>query len=171
MKCPLLLTLKKLVAFDSLAISRRALSWQCLQLVNWAYFIQPRVASASSLFPVFARKIYVDPQPSLVHILATYVCTYKSIYYYFFLILGLSKRYTSYTMLVLGRLLIGVNAGINAGLVPMYLSEISPLHLRGMVKNNNTQRRAACPTMLVFPTTRYALNMPYTHMGNHRLLD
>lgn len=41
-------------------------------------------------------------------------------------------------MLIAGRLFIGVNAGINAGLIPMYLSEISPTNLRGMVINRPT---------------------------------
>ena len=39
-------------------------------------------------------------------------------------------------MLIIGRLFIGVNAGLNAGLIPMYLSEISPTNLRGMVNAN-----------------------------------
>ncbi|EFA04079.1 facilitated glucose transporter protein 1 [Tribolium castaneum] len=37
----------------------------------------------------------------------------------------------SYAMMILGRLVIGVNCGFNAGLCPMYLTEISPVELRG----------------------------------------
>merc|ERR1711953_1483896 len=43
------------------------------------------------------------------------------------LLMGLAKTAGSFHMLILGRLIIG----INAGLAPMYLSEISPTSLRG----------------------------------------
>ncbi|KAF8787868.1 Glucose transporter type 1 like protein [Argiope bruennichi] len=42
-----------------------------------------------------------------------------------------SKACGSYEMLILGRLAIGFNCGLNTALVPMYLSEISPVTLRG----------------------------------------
>lgn len=46
---------------------------------------------------------------------------------------GAAKSAGSYEMLIVGRFLIGINCGLNAGLVPMYLAEISPLNLRGSV--------------------------------------
>ncbi|XP_019870796.2 glucose transporter type 1 isoform X1 [Aethina tumida] len=42
-----------------------------------------------------------------------------------------TKIANSYEMLFFGRFIIGVNCGLNTSLVPMYISEISPLNLRG----------------------------------------
>ncbi|XP_046391073.1 glucose transporter type 1 isoform X8 [Ischnura elegans] len=46
-------------------------------------------------------------------------------------LMGFTKIAHSYEVLFLGRFLIGVNCGLNTSLVPMYISEIAPLNLRG----------------------------------------
>ncbi|CAG0913906.1 unnamed protein product [Notodromas monacha] len=48
-------------------------------------------------------------------------------------LLGFSKMAGSYEMIIAGRFFIGLNSGINAGIAPMYLTEVSPTHLRGAV--------------------------------------
>ncbi|OQR71048.1 solute carrier family 2, partial [Tropilaelaps mercedesae] len=48
-------------------------------------------------------------------------------------LMGFSKRCRSYEMIIMGRFFVGVNNGLNAGLGPLYLNEISPTHMRGAV--------------------------------------
>jgi len=38
-----------------------------------------------------------------------------------------------YYLMTAGRLIIGFNAGLNSGLVPIYLTEVSPINMRGML--------------------------------------
>ncbi|XP_073420168.1 solute carrier family 2, facilitated glucose transporter member 4 isoform X1 [Dendrobates tinctorius] len=46
-------------------------------------------------------------------------------------LMGLSQLCRSYEMMIAGRFLIGAFSGLASGLVPMYVGEISPTHLRG----------------------------------------
>lgn len=46
-------------------------------------------------------------------------------------LMGLSKACTSYELMIVGRLVIGLFCGLCTGLTPMYVGEISPTALRG----------------------------------------
>ena len=54
---------------------------------------------------------------------------------------GFSPMAGSYEMLIAGRFFCGINCGLNAGLAPMFLTEISPIHLRGAVSQLVKHRR------------------------------
>eukprot|EP00061_Rhincodon_typus_P000952 g13268.t1 len=46
-------------------------------------------------------------------------------------LMGFSKLASSFEMIILGRLIIGIYCGLATGFVPMYVGEISPTNLRG----------------------------------------
>lgn len=52
-------------------------------------------------------------------------------------LMGFSKLASSYEMLIIGRFVIGLNNGINMGIAPMYLTEISPVKYRGILGTLN----------------------------------
>uniref|UniRef100_G3P384 Solute carrier family 2, facilitated glucose transporter member 5 n=1 Tax=Gasterosteus aculeatus aculeatus TaxID=481459 RepID=G3P384_GASAC len=54
------------------------------------------------------------------------------------LLLTLGERAKSFEMLIIGRLVIGVNAGIALSALPMYLGEITPRHVRGSIGQFNS---------------------------------
>ncbi|XP_056292928.1 solute carrier family 2, facilitated glucose transporter member 9 isoform X2 [Pseudoliparis swirei] len=54
------------------------------------------------------------------------------------LLLTLGETAQSYEMLVIGRLVIGVNSGIALSVLPMYLGEITPRHIRGSIGQFNS---------------------------------
>lgn len=60
--------------------------------------------------------------------------------------------YSSYELIIAGRFLIGINSGLNAGLAPMYLAEISPMNLRGSVSTYNRIVLKSNQSVLVLPT-------------------
>lgn len=48
-----------------------------------------------------------------------------------------SKMAHSFEMIIVGRFIIGISAGVSTSVAPMYLSEISPLRLRGVISTIN----------------------------------
>ncbi|XP_015814812.3 solute carrier family 2, facilitated glucose transporter member 9 isoform X1 [Nothobranchius furzeri] len=54
------------------------------------------------------------------------------------LLLSLGKMSKSFEMLIIGRIIIGVNSGIALSALPMYLGEISPRHIRGFIGQFNS---------------------------------
>nr|XP_020448175.1 solute carrier family 2, facilitated glucose transporter member 9 isoform X2 [Monopterus albus]XP_020448176.1 solute carrier family 2, facilitated glucose transporter member 9 isoform X2 [Monopterus albus]XP_020448178.1 solute carrier family 2, facilitated glucose transporter member 9 isoform X2 [Monopterus albus] len=54
------------------------------------------------------------------------------------LLLTLGEKAKSFEMLIIGRLIIGVDSGIALSALPMYLGEISPRHIRGFIGQFNS---------------------------------
>ncbi|KAI1711917.1 sugar transporter domain-containing protein [Ditylenchus destructor] len=52
-------------------------------------------------------------------------------------LLGLAKFVDCLYLIPIGRFVIGFNCGLNSGLVPMYLTEVSPINLRGTLGSVN----------------------------------
>ncbi|XP_062271557.1 solute carrier family 2, facilitated glucose transporter member 9 [Scomber scombrus] len=80
--------------------------------------------SASFLMKVFGRKGTLLLDNSLAVVAA--------------LLLSLGEWASSFEMLIIGRLIIGVNSGIALSALPMYLGEISPRHIRGSIGQFNS---------------------------------
>uniref|UniRef100_A0A3B4Z5B0 Solute carrier family 2 member 9 n=1 Tax=Stegastes partitus TaxID=144197 RepID=A0A3B4Z5B0_9TELE len=54
------------------------------------------------------------------------------------LMLSLGEKSRSFEMLIIGRLIMGVDSGIALSALPMYLGEISPRHIRGSIGQFNS---------------------------------
>ncbi|XP_023283620.1 solute carrier family 2, facilitated glucose transporter member 9 [Seriola lalandi dorsalis] len=54
------------------------------------------------------------------------------------LLLSLGEKAKSFEMLIIGRLIMGVDSGIALSALPMYLGEISPRHIRGSIGQFNS---------------------------------
>jgi MFS family permease len=52
-------------------------------------------------------------------------------------LMSLAKFVDVYYLFPIGRLVIGFSCGLASGLVPMYLTEISPINLRGSLGSSN----------------------------------
>ncbi|XP_029651640.1 solute carrier family 2, facilitated glucose transporter member 1 isoform X1 [Octopus sinensis] len=48
-----------------------------------------------------------------------------------------SKLAHSFEMIIIGRFIVGISAGISTSVAPMYLNEIAPVHLRGFISTIN----------------------------------
>ncbi|MEQ2245037.1 Solute carrier 2, facilitated glucose transporter member 9, partial [Ilyodon furcidens] len=53
-------------------------------------------------------------------------------------LLSLGEMSRSFEMLIIGRIIVGVNSGISLSALPMYLGEISPKHIRGSIGQFNS---------------------------------
>lgn len=62
-------------------------------------------------------------------------------------LLGFAKMAGTYEMLMVGRVISGINAGINSGVAPLYLSEIAPISVRGLCGTFN--QLAICTGVLL----------------------
>ncbi|VDM42003.1 unnamed protein product [Toxocara canis] len=51
--------------------------------------------------------------------------------------MSIARYVNMYPLIMIGRVIIGINAGTSSGLVPMYLTEISPVNLRGTIGSVN----------------------------------
>ena len=76
-----------------------------------------RICSAFSLHPAWVRNFPATSPRLIVGALC----------------LALAKYISSPELLIIGRLIIGVECGLYTGLCPMYLSEVSPKRIRGML--------------------------------------
>ena len=53
------------------------------------------------------------------------------------ILMGCCKAASSYEMLLLGRILVGISAGLFTGLSPLYVAEIAPINIRGAMGTVN----------------------------------
>ena len=51
--------------------------------------------------------------------------------------MGCCKVASSYELMLIGRTLVGISAGLFTGLSPLYIAEIAPIHIRGAMGTVN----------------------------------
>ena len=74
-------------------------------------------------------------------------------------IMAVSQPTMAWEVLLVGRLVVGLAAGLNTVLVPIYISEIAPVHLRGALGVFNQLGNIPLTLLFIFINLNYSCDI------------